>query len=107
MTLRRTYQDSLQASGVAVPFVVSDNQVVLVVGSRNSKEYDLLTRAAEGAWNWRTIAVAGGRCSDVKLLTLPADDPHDLGQWTLLSPLSRVYEDPQIASFPGKILLLS
>ncbi len=97
---------------------LSDNQVGLVGGSRNSKEADILTRGAAGAWNWRSIAlgianlnrrilVARGRCSDVELLAMPADDPRDLGQWTLLSPLSRVYEGPYIASFSGKILLLS
>ncbi len=91
------------------------------MGSRNSKEADLLTRDAAGVWKWKSIApmlaghsrpgitklngrilVAGGRCSDVELLTMYADDPHDLGQWTLLSSLSRVYEDPQLHHFQGK-----
>ncbi len=95
-------------------------------GNRRSKEANLLTRDAAGVWKWKSIApmlaghsrpgiaklngrilVAGGKCSAVELLTIPADDPHDLGQWTLLKPLSRVYEYPFIASFSGRILIFS
>ncbi len=95
-------------------------------GSRRSKEADLLTRDATGVWNWKSIApmladhsypgiaklngritVAGGKCSDVELLTLTAGKRHVLGQWTLLTPLSRTHEYPFIASFSGRILLLS
>ncbi len=105
---------------------LSDNQALLVGGSGNSKEADLLTRGTAGAWQWRSIApmlaghsypgiaklngcilVAGGKCSDVELLTISADDPHDLGQWTLLTPLSRAHDDPFIASFSGRILIFS
>ncbi len=53
------------------------------------------------------ILVAGGNCSDVELLTLHADDPHDLGQWTLLTPLSRVYGATHMALFSGRILIFS
>ncbi len=105
---------------------LSDSQALLVGGNSNAKEADLLTRGTAGAWQWRSIApmlaghsypgiaklncrvlVAGGRCSDVEMLTLAAGKRRVLGQWTLLSPLSRVYEYPFIASFSGRILLFS
>ncbi len=105
---------------------LSDSQALLVGGSGNSKDADLLTRGAAGAWNWRFIApmlaghsypgiaklngrilVAGGKYSVVELLTISADDPRDLGQWTFLSPLSRAHEHPFIASFSGRILIFS
>ncbi len=105
---------------------LSDNQALVVGGTRQSKEADLLTRDAEGVWKWRSITpmvaghsflgiallngrilVAGGRCSAVELLTISADDPRDLGQWTLLTPLGRFYGDTHIASFAGRILIFS
>ncbi len=106
---------------------------VLVVGGSAGKCVELLCGDASQAgqsWRWRTLSpmhesrfkpgvllltddeqiqrilVAGGVSNTTEMLTIACANAADRGQWTLIAPLSKLFEETSLVCFNGRILAL-
>ncbi len=117
--------------GASALCVKQTPDAVLVVGGTAGKCAELLygdTSQAGQSWRWRTLSpmherrfkpgmllltddeqiqrilVAGGRESTAELLTIACTNTSDRGQWTLIAPLSKLFNETSLVCFNGRIL---